>query len=286
MNKLDRLLNKADQFKESGKFKEALSALNKANKLSPNDPYVYLSYAVTFDMMEQFEYSLKYYSMALNIKGNDPKILTQYGITLCRINRLDEAIKIFIRSIAINPDYSLAVWHLAIAYKASGLYEEAVKLFEQCMDFEYDQYFDEIHYQLGLCYFDMGWNVDAIKQFNKHIEIVPDDSWAYLSLGNCYFDLGWIDEAIEKYKTVIGFDPEFIPSYNSLAFSYAEKGWYPEALEVLREAREIAPDDQSLKDNIDYIESMIDNDRNKLLALIFMLLDIRKNYSDKNSSNN
>ena len=47
MNKLDRLLNKADQFKESGKFKEALSTLSKANKLSPNDPYVYLSYAVT-----------------------------------------------------------------------------------------------------------------------------------------------------------------------------------------------------------------------------------------------
>jgi len=283
MNKLDRLLNRADQFKESGKFKEALSILSKANKLSPNNPYVYLSYAVTFDMMEQFEYAIKYYSMALNLKENDPKILTQYGITLCRINRVDEAIDIFIRSIGINPEYSLAVWHLAIAYKVSGLYEEAVKLFEQCMKSEYDQYFDEIHYQLGLCYFDMGWNLEAVKQFRNHIEIVPEDSWAYLSLGNCYFDLGWLDESIEKFKEVIGFDPEFIPSYNSLAFSYAEKGWYSEALVVLREAQKIAPDDQSVSDNMDYIESMIDDDKNKLLVLFFMLLKIKKDTSKKNN---
>jgi len=236
-------------------------------------------------MMEQFEYSIKYYSMALNIKENDPKILTQYGITLCRINRVDEAINIFIRSICINPDYSLSIWHLAIAYKVSGLYEEAIKLFEQCMTSEYDQYFDEIHYQLGLCYFDMGWTLEAIRQFNSHIEIVPEDSWAYLSLGNCYFDLGWLDEAIKKYTEIIEFDHEFIPSYNSLAFTYAEKGWYSEAIDVLREAQRIAPDDQSVKDNIDYIESMIDDGSNSLILLkiLIEICKLRQRHEGQNS---
>ena len=283
MNKLDRLLNKADQFKESGKFKEALSTLSKANKLSPNDPYVYLSYAVTFDMMEQFHHSLKYYSLALNLKENDPKILTQYGITLCRLNRIDEAIHVFIRSIGIDPGYSLAVWHLAIAYKATGLYEEAIGLFEQCMKEDYDQYYDEIHYQLGQCYFDMGWPLEAVKQFRDHTDIIPEDSWAYLSLGNCYFDMGWLDESIEKFKEVLGFDPEFIPSYNALALSYAEKGWYSEALDILREAHKISPDDQSVKDNMDYIESMIDDDKNKLLVLFLMLLTIKSKFSDRDA---
>ena len=188
-----------------------------------------------------------------------------------------------IKSIKNNPGYSLAIWHLAIAYKASGLYEEAINLFKQCMENEYDQYFDEIHYQLGLCYFDMGWNIEAIRQFKSHIEFVPEDSWAYLSLGSCYFDLGWLDEAIGKYKEIIGFDPEFIPSYNSLAFAYAEKGWYSEALDVLREAQKIAPEDQSVRNNMDYIESMIDEDRNKFLVLFFMLLKIKTKNSDRSS---
>ena len=68
---------------------------------------------------------------SLNLKENDPKILTQYGITLCRLNRIDEAIHVFIRSIGIDPGYSLAVWHLAIAYKATGLYEEAIVAYEK-----------------------------------------------------------------------------------------------------------------------------------------------------------
>ncbi len=285
MNKLDRLLNKADQFNESGKFKESLSTLRKANKLSPKDPYVYLSFAVTFDMMEEFEYSLKYYSMALNIKENDPKILTQYGITLCRINRPDEAINILIRSIEINPEYSLAKWHLAIAYKFTGIFEEAIKLFEDCFSSDYEQYFDEIHYQLGLCYFDMGWTMEAMKQFQKHLNIVPDDSWAGLSLGNCYFDLGWLDESIKKFKDIICLDSEFIPSYNALALSYAERGWYSEAIDVLREAQRIAPDDQSVKDNMDYIESLIDDGSNSLIILkiLIEICKLRQRLEGQNS---
>ena len=274
-------LNKADQFKESGKFKEALTTLSKADRLSPNDPYVYLSYAVTFDMMEEFEHSIKYYSLALNIKGNDPKILTQYGITLCRIGRIDDAINIFKESVLINPGYSLARWHLALAYRFTGLYEESIHLFEECLGSEDEQYYDEIFYQLGICYYEMGWTLEAIKQFKTHIGIIPNDTWANLSLGNCYFDLGWIDESIEKFKQIIDFEHDFIPSYNALAISYAEKGWYTEAMDILREANKIDPEDETVKDNLDYIESLIDDDKNKLLVLFLMLTEICRIRQDR-----
>ena len=38
MDRLEKLLTKADQFKEIGKFKEALSTLSKADNLFPNEP--------------------------------------------------------------------------------------------------------------------------------------------------------------------------------------------------------------------------------------------------------
>ncbi|MGB2690925.1 MAG: hypothetical protein WBC96_00375, partial [Thermodesulfobacteriota bacterium] len=62
--------------------------------------------------------------------------------------------------------------------------------------------------------------------------------------------------------------------------SLAEKGWYDDALEVLRAALQIAPEDESVKDNMDYIQSLKDDDDgNKgmvLLALIIMMLKNRK----------
>ena len=124
----------------------------------------------------------------------------------------------------------------------------------------------------------MGWTHEAIKEFRTHLEYMPGDLWANLSLGNCFFDLGWVDESIVKFQQIINQNPDFIPPYNALAFSFAEKGWYKEALDVLRDAQRIAPDDQTIKDNIDYIESLIDDDNNKTVMLICALLKI---YSDK-----
>jgi len=135
------------------------------------------------------------------------------------------------------------------------------------------EYFkDEIHYQLGLCYFDMGWTSEAISEFRKHTDIFPDDVFSHLSVGNCYFDLGWIDESVDRFQFIIDKNPAFIPAYNSLAISYAEKGWYDEALETLRGALEIDPNDESVKENIDYIQGLKDSEDGLKSFIMYLLL--------------
>ncbi len=124
----------------------------------------------------------------------------------------------------------------------------------------------------------MGWTREALLEFRKHVETCPNDNWAHLSIGNCYFDFGWIDESAAKFREVIGASPGFIPAYNSLALSLAEKGWYDDALEVLRAAQQIAPNDESVKDNMDYIQSLKDDDDgNKGIALLSLIMQLLKN---------
>ncbi|MGH7901636.1 MAG: tetratricopeptide repeat protein, partial [Thermodesulfobacteriota bacterium] len=102
---------------------------------------------------------------------------------------------------------------------------------------------------------------------------------AHLGIGNCFLDFGWIDESINKYKEIIELFPDFIPAYNSLAISLAEKGWFDEALNVLRKALEIAPHDESLLENMSYIESLKnDDDGAKGIVLLSILSQvIRRN---------
>ena len=183
------------------------------------------------------------------------------------------AAQLFQTSLSIDPDFSLAKWHLGLAYRFLGIYEDAIDLLEDCLASDADRFIDEIHYQLGLCYFDMGWTAEAMSEFRKHLNIIPNDPWANLSLGNCFFDVGWVDESVKKFQEIINNDPDFIPSYNALAISYAEKGWYKEALDILREAQAIAPEDQTVKDNIDYIQSLIDDGSNSFI-LLNMLIEI------------
>jgi tetratricopeptide (TPR) repeat protein len=118
----------------------------------------------------------------------------------------------------------------------------------------------------------MGWTREALNELRDHVELFPNDLWAHHSIGNCYLDFGWIDESIDKYKKIISACPDFVPAYNSLAFSMAEKGWYDEALEVLRTALQIAPEDESIRDSMDYIQSLKDDEDGFKGIMLFSLL--------------
>jgi tetratricopeptide (TPR) repeat protein len=275
MGRLDRILNKADNFKETGRFHEALRELTKALKIAPHDPDVYLSFALTYDAMGELETSIFYFGKALELDSSDPYIWTQCGITFARLGQHKDAFDAFERALTIEPNYAMAKWNLALTYRAIGCYEDAISEFISCtlLDSDQDYIKEEIHYQLGLCYFDMGWTSEALKELKKHVDLFPGDMWAQLSIGNCYLDLGWVDESMSKYKEIISLCPDFVAAYNSLAFSMVEKGWYDEALEVLRMAQEVAPEDESIKENIDYIQSLKDDeDGFKGLALFSVIL--------------
>ena len=105
MGRLERLLNKADDFKEAGRFEEALKELNKATEIAPYDPDVYLSIALTYDAMEDFETSIHYFKKSLNLNSEDPYIWTQLGITLSRMSRYGESINAFEHALDIDPSH-------------------------------------------------------------------------------------------------------------------------------------------------------------------------------------
>lgn len=276
MGRLDRLLNKADSLSENGRFEEALTILDKAHSLDPHNPEVYLSIALTYDAMERYSAAIPYYEKALDLDPLDDNVLTHFGTTLCKLNRFSDALTLFKKALSVDPDNTFAKWQSAIAYKQLGFYEDALGMFYNCIGSgEHAEYLkEEIHYQIGLCYYDMGWVTEALKQFNLHLRINPNDQWAKLSLGNCYFDMGWVDDSIGKFQDILHSHPEFIPAYNSLALSFAEKGWYEEALETLRTAQSIDPDDQSVKDSIDYIESLLEDDGNKAILFLVLVLQL------------
>jgi len=175
MGRLERILNKADNFKESERFEEAIRELIKALKIAPHDPDVYLSFALTYDAMEEFETAVAYFKKALELGPKDCYILTQFGITLGRMGRYSDALTVFEGALTIEPSYVVAKWNLALTLRAIGCYEDALSEFMQCIrtDMDSDYIKSEVHYQIGLCYFDMGWAPEALREFNKQVETFP-----------------------------------------------------------------------------------------------------------------
>ena len=277
MGRLERILNKVDHYNQIGRFDDALTELAKALKLAPDDPEVYLSFALTYDTMGVFDHSVLYFKKAIELNPQDTHLWTQLGITLSRMGKYNEALEVFQHALTLDPNFILARWNRALTFRTLGCIEDSISDFTKCISSNRESDFItcEIRYQLGLCYFDMGWTREALNELRHHIELFPNDEWAHLGIGNCFLDLGWIDESINKYEEIIELFPDFIPAYNSLAISLAEKGWFDEALNVLRSALEIAPHDESLMENISYIESLKnDDDGAKGIVLLSIISQI------------
>ena len=60
----------------------------------------------------------------------------------------------------------------------------------------------------------------AIADFDKAIQLDPDDAFAYINRGASYAQLGQHATSVNDYTTVIQTDPYHAKAYNNHAISY------------------------------------------------------------------
>lgn len=72
---------------------------------------------------------------------------------------------------------------------------------------------------------------EAIAEFNKAIEINPNDAQAYNNRGEAYFHKGNYDQAISDSNKAIELDPNSDQAYANRALAYHSKGEYDMAWE-------------------------------------------------------
>ena len=83
----------------------------------------------------------------------------------------------------------------------------------------------------GRSYSELGKNERAIEDYDKAIELDPDDDGAYNNRGFSYRRLGQYQRAIEDFDKAIELDPNFAGAYNNRGFSYRNLGRYQRALD-------------------------------------------------------
>ena len=88
---------------------------------------------------------------------------------------------------------------------------------------------DKEHLTKGNEYFDKGMYDKAIEEFNKAIEINPNDANAYNNRGFAYGMIGNLDQAIEDYNKAIEINPKLAEAYHDRGVAYFGKKEYDKA---------------------------------------------------------
>ncbi|MDR1346049.1 MAG: tetratricopeptide repeat protein [Bacteroidales bacterium] len=94
----------------------------------------------------------------------------------------------------------------------------------------------------GNTYYDKCDYDKAIEDYNKAIELNPDDANAYNNRGNAYALKCDYDKAIEDYNKSIELEPGLAEVYNNRGNIYAEKGDYDHAIEDYNKTITLNPD--------------------------------------------
>ena len=80
-------------------------------------------------------------------------------------------------------------------------------------------------------------------EFDKRIELNPNDTLAYLQRGHYYDVIQDYDNAITDYTKAIEIDPKYADAYQYRGDTYYDKGDYDRAIADYTKAIEIEPED-------------------------------------------
>ena len=100
---------------------------------------------------------------------------------------------------------------------------------------------------LGLAYFAMRQDDQAIHAFEKQIEINPYDEYAYNNLGRVYWNERKYDEAVKAFNKQLENNPLDKSAHGNLGVMYAEWHKYSDAVPELEKAASLTPEDPQLQ---------------------------------------
>ena len=95
---------------------------------------------------------------------------------------------------------------------------------------------------LGLIYFAMRENAQAIAAFQKQIEVNPYDEFAYNNLGRVYWNDRKYDEAVKAFNRQLENNPLDKFAHANLGVMYSEWHKYDLAVPELEKAASLTPD--------------------------------------------
>lgn len=88
----------------------------------------------------------------------------------------------------------------------------------------------EIYFCRGTIYYISGKGDEAIRYYNKTIELNPECAKAYNNRGGAYLILSDHEQAISNFNKAIELDPQYMSAYHNRANTYLDSDQYSEAI--------------------------------------------------------
>jgi LmbE family N-acetylglucosaminyl deacetylase/cytochrome c-type biogenesis protein CcmH/NrfG len=225
----------------SGRYKEALDALDRALQREPGSRRILHHQAMAHAWSANYAEALRRYRALLDRYPQDAELRVDYGQVLAWDRQYAAARKQYQAVLAREPTHVDGLRHLAMLTAWEGRHDEALALLARAAALD-PRNVDVLMAQGEI----LSWKGElagAVAAFQRARDIVPENMAAWLHLAQVRLWQGRVRDAVESYRRTIELDPRNVDAYLGVARGHIEMREYGEAEKALRDAQVLAPAD-------------------------------------------
>lgn len=192
--------------KQRGNHVEALAAMRKSEKLTPNAADVHYSLGIILSEMGDLAEAEASYGRAIQIKPDYAEAHNNLGSTLKKMGRLDEAEACYRRALQINPADALAHNNLGVVLKDTGRPQEAEACYRQALQIKPD--YANALFNLGNIFARLDQPEKADACYQRVLELKPDFADAHYQLGILLLRHRLCEEAVTRFNLALSLAPK------------------------------------------------------------------------------
>ncbi len=161
-------------------------------------------------------------------------------IDLYQSGKLDEAESEAQKLLKQFPEDITCLNVLGVVLDRKGNTEEAIKIYQKALQINENS--PETHFNMGSIFHRLGRSNEARVSYEKAISIKSDFLNAHFNLGLVYQNLQDNKKAIESYEKAIKLKPDFHEAIGAMGTALQAQGELDESIELYRKAISIQPD--------------------------------------------
>ncbi len=195
--------------------------------------YIKYRYGAKFqddEIKNKYENEARMYHLALS-KPEQEKMSFAHPVfdEIENVTELDSIIQTSDKGTLKQIDLTYKDFIKGIELLDNNKYNEAIKSFQKVVDLNPKN--DKAFNNMGIAFYYMGKYEEAIKNYQKVIDLNHEDDIAYNNLGVAFDEVGKYEEAIENYQKTIDLNPKKDKASYNLGVAFDEVSKSEEAIE-------------------------------------------------------
>lgn len=233
-----------EQTRDTSMFNMAIDRQNDALQWDPNAAYAFNELGLLERRLKNYKIAIRYFEKAIEQSPQWALPWTNLSAVYIDDEEFDLAVTCGERAAQLDPTNPLVQFNIGIAYSAlqPPRVKDAIKHYQKTL--ELDPGLTDAYFNLGLLYFNEEKNsAEAVRVWKKYSELVPNEAAIYQNLAVAYLDLGDPDACLAALHKALEVDPQYHEAQFNIAEFYLEQKSYAKAERELAKYQKRQPDD-------------------------------------------